>query len=957
VRAKLAEARTALTGDERWAANVAALEAVVPADLPPDVIDTRPGAPWVDAAKVEAFAAEVLASPSTIVEHDALTATWEVTAAIGTRRTVALTSEWGTGRADGLTLLAAALNQRQATVTDEVDGRRVVNAEETLAARSKQEELSARFAGWVWEDGDRAGAVAARYNERFNRWVAPAWDGSHLTLPGLAVGFRPHRHQRDAVWRIVSEPAVLLAHAVGAGKTATMVIAAMELRRLQLVAKPAIVVPNHMLDQVAREFGQLYPQAQVLLGGRDDTTPAARRHFAARCATGDWDAVVVTHSAFERNPVSHSFRAEFIQSRIAAFREAAASSASGKGLSVKRLETQALRLEQRLEALLDEKAKDGGVTFEETGIDYLFVDEAHLFKNRQFPTRIEGVSGAGSRRAEDLELKLASLRSRGGRAHRDVRHRDADRQQHCRDARDAGVPGARATGRLGGGAIRRLGRRLRRDGLVRRAVTRRRQLPHDDAVRSIQERPRTGHDVPVGRRRRRARRTWRRSAAPGRGPARHRRPPRHCRPEGLHRRPGRPCRSGPGTQRRALRGQHAEDHRRRPPRRTGPPTRGVVAGVAVEDRRGGVSYRGDLERDPQHRVRHRRCGRTDGLPAARVLRRRHAEAGEWSVYEELRRRLVRLGVPREQVRFVHEAPDDRAKAELFAACRDGRVAVLVGSTEKMGVGTNVQARAVALHHLDCPWRPADLEQREGRILRQGNPHDQVEVIRYATEESFDVFAWQTVERKARFIAQIQHGTMERSVDDVGDQALSYAEVKALATGNPLLVEKAGVDAEVVRLERLRLAHARDGQRLVRTVVQERARAGRATAAAERAGGALSRRADTAGERFSMTVGGEGYRSRAEAGAAMVGRLRSVVREAAGEPVALGELGGLAVIVEPVGWQSARLSVEGSSSDFVVTADDLCPGDPARLVTRLEHRLRSLGEEVARHETAAAEAPA
>jgi N12 class adenine-specific DNA methylase len=957
VRAKLAQARGALTGDERWAANVAALEAVVPDDLPPDVIDTRPGAPWIDASEVEAFAAEVLASPSTIVEHDALTATWELTAAIGTRRTVALTSEWGTGRADGLTLLAAALNQRQATVTDEVDGRRVGNAEETLAARAKQEQLSTRFAAWVWEDRDRAAAVAARYNERFNRWVPPAWDGSHLTLPGLAVGFRPHRHQRDAVWRIVSEPTVLLAHAVGAGKTATMVMAAMELRRLQLAAKPAIVVPNHMLDQVAREFGQLYPQAQVLLAGRDDTTPAARRHFAARCATGDWDAVVITHSAFERIPVSHAFRADFVRARIAAFREAAASSASGKGLSVKRLETQALRLEQRLEALLDERAKDDGVAFEETGIDYLFVDEAHLFKNRQFPTRIEGVSGAGSRRAEDLELKLEFLRSRGGRRIATFATAtpiaNSIAEMHVMQAflapgqlAASGVEPFDAWAAAFGETVSSV--ELSPDGASYRMTTRFarfRNVPElvtmYRSVADVVGREELGVDLP--------------RLAGGR-------PETVVVPAtaGLKRYIGdlagraeavRACKVPPsednmlkitGDGRRAALDLRLVGLPPEHPSKVGAAASRIAAlwgdtCDAVYDTPGPAGRRGALQLVF--------CDL--GTP----------KAGEWSVYEELRRRLVQLGVPREQVRFVHEARDDRAKAELFAACRDGRVAVLVGSTEKMGVGTNVQARAVALHHLDCPWRPADLEQREGRILRQGNPHDQVEVVRYATEESFDVFAWQTVERKARFIAQIQHGTTERSVDDVGDQALSYAEVKALATGNPLLVEKAGVDAEVVRLERLRLAHARDGQRLTRTVAQERARSERARAAAERAGGALSRRIDTTGNRFEMTVGGERYTSRAEAGAAMVDRLRALVREAAGESVAVGDLGGLAVTVEPLGWQSARLSVEGSSSDFSVTADDLRLDDPVRLVTRLEHRVRSLGEEVLRHETTASEAAA
>ncbi|HWI02805.1 MAG TPA: hypothetical protein VNT52_03115, partial [Acidimicrobiales bacterium] len=328
-------------------------------------------------------------------------------------RQVAVRSEWGTARADAVSLVASALNQTPASVYDTLDdGRRVLNPAETIAAREKQEALGERFAAWVWDDPARRDRLTETYNRLFNGTVLPSYDGSHLSFPGLAASFTPHRHQRDAVWRMVSEPTVLLAHDVGAGKTATMAMGAMELRRLGLVKKPGFVVPNHMLEQFSRELGQLYPRAKLLVASRDDASAAGRKSFVARCATGDWDAVVMTASAFARLPVSDDTRRDFIAERIAELRGAIA--ASKEGLSVKRLEERVARLEQKHEALLATERRDDGVTFEQTGIDYLLVDEAHGWKNRPFASHIAGVGGAGSQKAEDLEMKLGYLRSRYG---------------------------------------------------------------------------------------------------------------------------------------------------------------------------------------------------------------------------------------------------------------------------------------------------------------------------------------------------------------------------------------------------------------------------------------------------------------------------------------------------------------------------------------------------------------
>jgi N12 class adenine-specific DNA methylase len=290
----------------------------------------------------------------------------------------------------------------------------VLNGEATLLAREKQQALSDRFSTWVWEDLTRTERLAARYNELFNSIVAPAWDGSHQSLPGLSAAFAPRDHQLHAAWRSVEEPAVLLGHAVGAGKTATMVIAGMEMKRLGLVSKPAYVVPNHMLEQWSAEFLRTYPLANVLVATKESTTKAARKEFVARCATGEWDAVVITHSAFEQIQVSKEAEVAYREAQVAEYRAACAQSKGEHGLSVKKLEADIIRLEEKIKATRDDARRLDGVTFEETGIDYLFLDEAHMAKNLGFSSHLQGMGGVGSKRAADIDVKLRLLRDRNG---------------------------------------------------------------------------------------------------------------------------------------------------------------------------------------------------------------------------------------------------------------------------------------------------------------------------------------------------------------------------------------------------------------------------------------------------------------------------------------------------------------------------------------------------------------
>jgi N12 class adenine-specific DNA methylase len=373
VRIKLRAAETAALADARFAPNVSALQRVLPDDLSPEEIDARPGATWIESSDVSAVP------------------TWQ-------KQSLAMTSTWGTDRLDAVSLLTKSLNQTSAVVYDsDGDGGRVFNPEATFLAREKQQALSDRFAAWIWEDHNRSERLAARYNELFNSVVLPTWDGTHQSLPGLSSAFVPHRHQLDATWRSVQEPTVLLGHAVGAGKTATMVMAGMEMKRLGLVSKPAYVVPNHMLEQFSAEFLQVYPLANILMATREATAADARKEFVARCATGDWDAVVITHDAFVRIPVSEGAETDYLEAQVSTYRAAQVQSSEQHGLSVKKLEAAIIRMEERIKATREDGRRLDGVTFEETGVDYIFLDEAHLAKNLAFPTRIQGVGGTGSK--------------------------------------------------------------------------------------------------------------------------------------------------------------------------------------------------------------------------------------------------------------------------------------------------------------------------------------------------------------------------------------------------------------------------------------------------------------------------------------------------------------------------------------------------------------------------------
>jgi len=802
VKEKLKQA--ALSGPA-FRRNLEALEHVQPEDLQPSAIEPRLGAVWIPSGDVEAFIHEVLELKDCRVAYSAEAGAWSVTYTDwSARQNVKVTQEWGTPRMNAIELVQAALNVQVPTVRDRhpTEDRYVVNAAETLAAREKLGALKERFAAWAFEEAERRERLCRVYNDLFNATRPRYFDGSHLKLPGFSQCFALHPHQRDSVWRVVQTGNVGLFHVVGAGKTAVCVIASMEMRRLGFLSKPCHVVPNHMLAQYTAEFVRLYPQASVLMAGKEDLEGDSRRELVSRIATGDWDAVVITHSSFERIRMSPQFTEDYIAEVIHEIEMAVRAEKSGDRSNriIKQLEAQKKSWKVRLERLLADKKKDDLLTWEQLGIDGLFVDEAHLFKNLYRFTKMTQVAGlprSNSERAFDLYLKTRYTMKLHGNAQRGVVFATAtpvantmaeihtmQRYLQPRRLEALGLQQFDAWAATFGESVTAL--EIAPDGSGYRMHTRFARFINVPELMAIfgeiaDIRTAAMLDLPVPKLR-----------------------------------GGKPCTTAcPASpalkayvqtlvaRAEAIRNGHVD------------PTEDNMLAVTNDGRSAALDFRlvaPSAKFDPDGKVA--ACARevlaiwqrtTDFRGTQLVFCDLSSPKGgkAFSVYEDLRQRLLDAGIPEREIAFIHDAETDVQKAKLFKAVREGRVRVLLGSTGKMGIGTNVQKRLAALHHLDAPWRPCDVEQREGRILRQGNECEEVDIFRYVTEGSFDAYMWQTLETKARFIAQVMRGDKGlRAIEDVELATLSYAEVKALASGNPMVIEKAGVDAEVAKLSTL-----------------------------------------------------------------------------------------------------------------------------------------------------------
>jgi N12 class adenine-specific DNA methylase len=814
VRDKLARARTVAEADpDRWAGQVKSLEQVQPPDLGPEEIRAKLGAPWVPPDDVRAFAGEVLGH-APAVSCLPVTSQWEVKIDRYYTTTAQASEEWGTGRVDGYRLLELALNGKAPIVYDTIqtsDGEsRVRNQAETMLAEEKQQALSARFAEWTWEDPKRADRLATEYNRLFNSVVLRRYDGSHLTFPGLAEDFTPYPHQRDMVHRIISTKASLCPYPVGTGKTPTMFMAARKLRELGLARKPLIVVPNHLLEQTAREGKRLFPAARILMATRDDLAdPQGRKVFAARCATGDWDAVVMTHSAFTAIPVHPATEAAHLAEIAARYRAAIAEGEAGSR-TVKKMAKLVDAAETRAKKLLDHRTDDG-VCFEHLGADFLMVDEAHYFKNLGIPVHTDGFSVPASKRAADLDMKLGVLRERGNRMAALFTGTPVSNSllemyvlQHYLQPERLDALGLQSADAWAASFVQ-----------FQTSV----EVAPDGASFRMKRRPAKFENVP--------------ELLTLFGEVADLRPPEAFavkRPDARHENVvidscaelreyvatladrADQVRSGTVHADQDNMLKICSDGRKaaldldligitsRDPGKIGTVVN-RIAGIYHDTQN--LELPGDGPAGPRGGLQIVFCDL--GTPSK--------EAGT-QVYGKIRAGLINADVPAGQIRFIHDAGTDLQKAALFADCRAGKVSVLLGSTDKLGVGTNIQTRCVALHHVDAPWRPADVEQREGRALRPGNLNPAVDLYRYISEGSFDSYMWQTLERKARFIGQVLGGrTSGRDVDDIGDATLSYAEVKALATGNPLLLDLAEANAEVARLRSLSTGHVRGIRRL------------------------------------------------------------------------------------------------------------------------------------------------
>jgi N12 class adenine-specific DNA methylase len=909
VRDKLAVADAAAVTDARFHENVEALKSIQPEDLSATEIDVRLGASWLPPDDVKQFIHKLL-NVSTGVEigHVHALGSWHIDADWEARGATSNTTDWGTDRYTGLELIEDALNLKTPTVYDMADKKPVVNAQATEAAREKQERIKEQFKEWVWTDDSRRERLCRLYNDTFNHTRLRTFNGDHLTLPGASQTVQLHKHQKAGVWRILQTPNTLLAHVVGAGKTYTMVAAAMELKRLGLARKPMFAVPNHMLGQFSTELLTLYPGANILVAGKEDFESRNRKKLFSRIATGNWDAVIVTHSGFERIPLAYDTKKRFFDEQLHELemirREHACS--SNRRL-VKELEKAKKRLEAKLQALAADHKKDNTLTFEELGVDRVFVDEAHYFKNLFYVTkmtRIAGLPQTASERAFDMYLKVRHVQSMQG---------------------GGGVVFATGTPIANSMAeMFTMQRYLQPDDLKKH------NLHHFDSWAATFGEPVTAMELsPDGAGYRLNTRFARfinvpelmqifRQSADVQTAAMLNLP----RPKLEGEKPS--IRNAPATpELKAFVQELAARAERLKSNRVDPSVDNMLK-ITSEGRKAALDLRlmkPSAPDDPQGKVNQavenifRIWQESKPERSAQLVFCDLSTPKDrgFSVYRDAAEKLERLGVPSGDIAFIQDYDSDAAKLSLFRDVRSGKVRVLFGSTQKMGSGTNVQERLIALHHFDAPWRPADVEQREGRILRQGNKNEVVSIYRYVTEGSFDAYMWQTLETKAKFIAQVMSGDMTiRRLEDLDSAALTYAEVKAIASGNPLVIEKAQVDAELIRLTRLRSAHAEEQYRIRTNLRRSHEDAEAFTGRLTNLRQDIAARQDTSGDKFSIELDGQVLDNRGIAGELIVRRAEKI-KSRFGDDVRIGRFAGFDLFLRPSFNNNVEMIVRGQNS--------------------------------------------
>ena len=853
VRDKLRTAELAARTSEEYKVNVEALQMAQPKDLDASEIEVRIGSTWIDKEYMQEFMYELFDTPyrnqgSINVNYSTFTAEWSITAKNSiSYDDVAAYATYGTDRANAYKIFEDTLNLRDVRIYDtktEPDGKeiRVLNIDATEAAQQKQQLIKDAFKDWIFRDADRRQTLVKLYNERFNSVRPREYDGSHINFVGMNPQIKLREHQINAIAHILYGNNTLLAHEVGAGKTFEMIAGAMESKRLGLCQKPLFAVPNHLTEQWASEFLRLYPAANILVATKKDFETKNRKKFCARIATGDYDAVIIGHSQFERIPVSLERQERLLRDQIDEIIEGISEvkASGGERFTVKQLERTKRGLEERLKKLEAGERKDSVVTFEQLGVDRLYVDEAHSYKNLFTFTKMRNVAGlstSDAQKSSDMFLKCRYM-----------------------DELTGGNGTVFATGTPVSNSMVELytmQRYLQYDTL------REKGLLHFDAWASTFGETVTQNELaPEGKGYRPRTRFSRffnlpelmsmfkevadiKTADELNLPT----------PEVIYE----TVVAKPTEIQQELVQELSERAAKIHNERIDPSIDNMLK-VTSDGRKLGLDQRvinPMLPDDENSKVntcvgnilRIWEDGKDEKLtqllfcdlstPKGRPKADKVAKAGgsaingvelhaledalpndvitpqaAFSVYEDIREKLIAKGVPAHEVAFIHEADTDTRKKELFAKVRSGDVRVLLGSTAKCGAGMNVQDRLVALHDLDCPWRPGDLTQRSGRIVRQGNENEQVKIFRYVTEDTFDAYLWQTVENKQKFISQIMTSKSPvRSCEDIDEAALSYAEIKALCAGNPLIKEKMDLDIEVARLKLLKANHQSTKYRL------------------------------------------------------------------------------------------------------------------------------------------------
>ena len=845
VRQKLREAEQAAQDSPGYLPNVEALRQAQPRDLDASEIEVRLGATWIDPSYIREFMWETFETPfyqqrMIDVTYSAFTAEWNIRNKNAVSYSnIAAYMTYGTERANAYKILEDTLNLRDVRIYDtkhDADGRerRVLNSKETTLAQQKQQAIRDAFRDWIWRDPDRRHTLVARYNELFNSTRPREYDGSHITFAGMNPEIRLREHQLNAVAHVLYGGNTLLAHEVGAGKTFEMVAAAMESKRLGLCHKSLFVVPNHLTEQWSGEFLRLYPSANILVATKKDFEPKNRKKFCARIATGEYDAVIIGHSQFEKIPVSMERQQRLLAEQIFEVEEGLRELKSQRAerFTIKSLERTKRGLEAKLKKLQDSSRKDDVVTFEQLGVDRLYVDEAHNYKNLFLYTKmrnVAGLSATDAQKSSDMLLKCRYI-------------------DEITDSRGVVF----ATGTPVSNSMTELYTMMR---YLQHDAIRGKGLAHFDCWASTFGETQTAIELaPEGTGYRARTRfakffnlpelmTLFKEAADIKTS------------DQLNLPTPTPIYHNEVAQPTEIQKQMVQELSERAARvhaqLVDPGTDNMLK-ITSDGRKLGLDQRiinPDLPDDPNSKVN--RCvdnihriwqdGQADrltqlvfcdlstpktgatGAKAAktaggnldspelnaveRLIDKENPDEPGFTVYDDIREKLVARGIPREQIAFIHEANTETRKKELFAKVRSGQVRVLMGSTFKMGAGMNVQDRLVALHDLDCPWRPGDLEQRSGRIIRQGNRNKEVHIYRYVTESTFDAYLWQTVENKQKFISQIMTSKSPvRSCEDVDETALSYAEIKALCAGDKRIKEKMDLDVDVARLKLMKASH-------------------------------------------------------------------------------------------------------------------------------------------------------